>query len=48
VLWTLAFVPVGEKHYQSRKQIPFGFAGYNKLINDCLRHVRKISELRFP
>src|SRR5579871_1152035 len=44
----LPFVAVGEKHDEARKQVPLGFSGADELIDDGLRDVHEIAELRFP
>ena len=48
VFRSLAFVAVGQKHHEAGEQAPLGFSGGNKLIDDGLRDVYEISELRFP
>src|SRR5713101_28450 len=44
----LAFVAVWEKHDETRRQIPLVLAGADELVDDYLRAVGKIAELRFP
>src|ERR1700746_2696590 len=44
----LAFKSVGKKKDDARREIPFVFAGADELIDDDLRAVYKVSELRFP
>jgi hypothetical protein len=48
VLWALAVVPVRQRQNQTRSLHPFDLARRDKLINDALGIVRKISKLRFP
>src|SRR5207302_487726 len=45
---SLAFVAMGQKHHNASRQIPFIFTGADELVDDYLRAVRKITELRFP
>src|SRR5580704_15904942 len=44
----LAFIAVGKKQDNARRQIPFVLAGADKLIDDDLRAVYEVAELRFP
>src|SRR5258708_28816858 len=44
----LPFVSVRKQQPNPRRQIPFVFARADELIDDYLRAVRKITELRFP
>src|ERR1700693_1572071 len=48
VFRSLAFVAVREKQDDAGEQVPLGFAGGNKLIDDGLRYVHEIAELGFP
>src|SRR5271165_1188673 len=48
VLRSLALVAVREKQNKARKQIPFRFASRDELIDDRLRYIHKIAELRLP
>src|SRR6266498_1415504 len=48
VLRSLAFVAVGQQHHQAGQQIPFRFPRHNELIDDGLRTVGKVAELRLP
>ncbi len=48
VLRSLAFVAVRQQHDESGQQVPLGFAGGNELVDDDLRAVDEVSELRFP
>ena len=48
MLRTLAFIAVRQQKHQAGGQIPFVFAGAQELIDDHLRAVDEISELRFP
>src|ERR1700677_1623265 len=48
VLRPLAFVAVRQKQDKTGKQVPFGFAGGNELVDDGLCHIYEITELRFP
>src|SRR5690625_2133686 len=45
---SLAFITVGKVHNNCRSLTPFGLRRGDKLINDNLGSVGKISELRFP
>src|SRR6266446_6359475 len=44
----LAFVAVREEHDETRRQIPLVLARADELVDDDLRAVGKIAELRFP
>jgi len=44
----LAFVAVREQHDDAGEQVPFGFAGADELVDDGLRDVDEVAELRFP
>src|SRR5260370_5159781 len=48
MLRPLAFVAVRKEHYNGRRQIPFIFARADELVDDHLRAVCKIAELRLP
>src|SRR5277367_7136790 len=48
VLGTLAVVPVREKHDDAGEQPPLSFASGNELIDDRLRTVNEVAELRLP
>ena len=48
MLRPLAFVSMREKHDNAGEQIPLVFAGGDELIDDDLRAVGEIAELRFP
>src|SRR5579863_6808867 len=48
VFRALAFVAVREQQHQAGGEPPFVFAGAEELIDDNLRAIRKIAELRFP
>ena len=48
VFRSLAFVAVGKKQDEAGEQAPLGFAGGDELIDDGLRDVDEIAELRFP
>src|SRR5579872_6826742 len=45
---TLSLIAVRQQHHEAREQIPFVFARGNELVDDDLRAVGEISELRFP
>ena len=45
---SLPFVTVRQQQHYSRQQIPFVFARRYELIDDDLRSIGKITELRFP
>ena len=44
----LAFVTVRQQHHQSGQQAPLVFAGSYELVDDDLRAVGEIAELRLP
>src|ERR1035438_6002314 len=44
----LALVAVRQKHHQTRRKIPFVFGGADELVDDHLRAVYEIAELRLP
>jgi hypothetical protein len=48
VFRTLPFVAVRQQQNNAGRQVPFVFRGGNKLIDDDLRAVDEVSELRFP
>ena len=48
VFGSLPVVTVGKRHYQTSTLEPFGLSGSDKLINDTLSVVGKITELRLP
>src|SRR5713226_133619 len=48
MLWSLALVAVRQKLHDAGRQIPFIFTCADELVDDDLRAVRKIAELRFP
>ena len=48
VLRPLAFVAVRQQHGEATVASPFGFAGGDELVNQHLRAVGKVAELRFP
>src|ERR1700737_659775 len=48
MLRSLAFVAVWKKQDQAGGKIPFVYAGADELIDDDLRAVDEIAELRFP
>src|SRR4051794_6050068 len=48
MLCRLSFVAMREQKGQSRRPLPLGFAGGEKLIDDHLCAVCEIAELRFP
>src|ERR1700721_2081999 len=48
MLGALAFVAVGEQKHEASRKIPLVFTGAEELVDDYLRAVGKISELRFP
>ncbi len=41
----LALVAMGQQHHQTGEQVPFGFAGADKLVDDGLGNIHKVSEL---
>ena len=45
---SLAFVAVGQQQHKAGGKAPFVFAGAEELVDDDLRAVHKIAELRFP
>src|SRR5260370_23892217 len=48
MLRSLALIAVRQKHYKARWEVPLVFARADELIDDHLRAVGKIAELRFP
>ena len=48
VFGPLAFVAMGEEHYQTAQTPPFGFAAGNELVNNDLCPVDEVAELRLP
>ena len=48
VLRTLPFVAVRQQHHEITPSLPFRFRRTDELINDHLRPISKITELRFP
>src|SRR5882724_2684032 len=43
-----AFKSVRQQQHESRQPLPLGFRARKKLVNDDLRGVHKVAELRFP
>jgi hypothetical protein len=48
MLGTLAFIAVREQQRDAAEQPPFVFGGGDELIDDDLRAVGEVAELRFP
>src|SRR5438309_4124601 len=48
VLRTLALVSVRQQHHNARKQSPLRLASGDELVDDDLRAVREVAELRLP
>jgi hypothetical protein len=48
VLRALAFVAVRQQHDEAGEQAPLGFAGGDELVDDDLRAVGEVAELRLP
>lgn len=48
VLWSLAVISVGQAHYESRTLEPFDLTRCDKLVDDDLRGVCKVTKLCFP
>ena len=48
VLRALAFVAVRQQHDDAGEQAPLGFAGSDELVDDDLRAVGEVAELRLP
>tara|TARA_B110000503_G_scaffold99557_1_gene148953 strand:+ start:208 stop:420 length:213 start_codon:yes stop_codon:yes gene_type:complete len=48
MLWSLAIKSMRKEHDKSILNIPFCFSGDNKLVNDNLSSVGKVTELCFP
>ena len=48
MLRPLAFVAVGQQQDQPGEQVPLGFAGADELVDDGLRDVDEVAELRLP
>ena len=48
VLRSLAFVTVRQQHHQTGEQAPLFFSGADELVDDNLRSIGEIAELRLP
>ena len=48
VLGALAFVAVRQEHHQAAELLPLAFGGGDELVDDRLRAVHEVAELRFP
>ena len=48
VLWTLPFKAMWEEHHQPAEPVPFVLGADDELVDDHLRAVREIAELRLP
>ncbi|MNT31173.1 hypothetical protein D3C72_1669980 [compost metagenome] len=48
MLRTLPFVAVWQQHHQATHTAPFLLAGADELVDNNLRTVSKVTELRFP
>src|ERR1700756_3635258 len=48
MLGALAFITVRQEQHQPGKQVPLGFTGHYELINDGLRNIGEVAELRLP
>ncbi len=48
MLRALAFVAVRQQQRDAGQQAPLGFAGGDELVDDDLRAVGEVAELRFP
>ena len=48
VLRSLAFVPMRKQHHQPAQQVPLRLAGRDELVDNDLRAIREIPELRLP
>ena len=48
VFRSLAFIAVRQKQHKAGEQVPFGFSGGDELVDDGLRHVYEVAELRLP
>ena len=48
VFGALPFVAVRQQHHHTVHTLPLGFAGENKLVDDCAGAVGEVAELRFP
>ena len=48
VFGTLAFVAVGKQHHNPAGLAPFRFCGGDELVDDDLRAVSEVAELRLP
>jgi len=48
VLRALAFITVRQEQHQAGEQVPLGFTGHYELINDGLRNIGEVAELRLP
>ena len=45
---TLALVAVGQKQNEAGEQVPLGLSGRDELIDDGLRDIGEVAELRLP
>src|SRR5688572_8008168 len=48
MLRPLSFITVREVKHEAAEPVPFVFAGRNKLIDNDLRCIQEVAELRFP
>src|SRR5579862_942953 len=48
MLRPLPFIPMWQEHYHTGRQIPLVVASADELIDDDLRAVSEVTELRFP
>ena len=48
MFWALAFIAMRQQHHEAGHAQPFHLARRNELIDNDLRAVREIAELRFP
>ena len=48
MLWPLTFITMRQQHHQARHSEPLAFGGGDELVDDHLRAVGEIAELRLP
>lgn len=48
MLWATAFIAVRQQHHRATHTAPFLLAGADELVDNDLRAVGEVAELRFP
>src|SRR5262245_20295216 len=48
VLWPVSFIPVREEEREARCLSPLRAAGHDELVDDHLRAIHEVAELRLP